>query len=178
MDLLSQLKELLKEAEVPNTTVELKRNEFLKVKGSVDTHIYHINEGTLRVFIEDEFEEHTIRLGYAGNFIAALDSFISDQPSELYIQALKKCSVSAYKKSDYKAFLNSSAEATALWQSMNEWLIYQQLEREKDILTQSPKTRYERVLQRSPRLFQEIPMKYIASYLRMSPETLSRLRNS
>ena len=178
MDLLDQLKTLLREAEVPFRKIELKRNEFLKVKGSVDTNLYHINEGTLRIFMEDEFEEHTIRLGYAGNFIAALDSFISDEPSDLYIQALKKCSVTVYKKSDYKAFLNGSAEATALWQTMNEWLIYQQLEWEKDILTQSPKTRYERVLRRSPQLFQEIPLKYIASYLRMSPETLSRLRNS
>lgn len=59
MDLIYQLKTLLKEAEVPCLTIELKRNEFLKVKGSVDTNLYHINEGTLRVFMEDEFEEHT-----------------------------------------------------------------------------------------------------------------------
>lgn len=178
MDLLSQLKTLLQNAGIPTKVADLKRNEFLKVKGSIDTNLYHINEGTLRIFMEDEFEEHTIRLGYEGNFIAALDSFISERPSELYIQALKKCTITVYKKSDYKAFLKNSSEAMELWQQMNEWLIYQQLEREKDILIQSPKTRYERVLHRSPQLFQEIPLKYIASYLRMSPETLSRLRNS
>ncbi len=57
-------------------------------------------------------------------------------------------------------------------------LIYEQLEREKDILIHSPRKRYERVLKRSPQLFQEIPHKYIASYLRMSPETLSRIKKS
>ena len=41
-----------------------------------------------------------------------------------------------------------------------------------------PRQRLQRVLGRSPRLFQEVPHKYIASYLRMSPETLSRLLNS
>ena len=45
-------------------------------------------------------------------------------------------------------------------------------------LISSPKERYERVLKRSPQLFQEIPNKHIANYLRMSAETLSRLKNS
>ena len=65
-----------------------------------------------------------------------------------------------------------------LWQTVTELLIYEQIEREKDILTQSPLARYQRVLKRSPQLFQEIPNKYIASYLRMTPETLSRIKSS
>jgi hypothetical protein len=44
-------------------------------------------------------------------------------------------------------------------------------------LINAPAERYERVLKRSPKLFQEVPNKYIANYLRMSPETLSRLKN-
>jgi hypothetical protein len=58
-----------------------------------------------------------------------------------------------------------------------EDLVLQQLEREKDLLINAPAERYERVLKRSPKLFQEVPNKYIANYLRMSPETLSRLKN-
>ena len=49
---------------------------------------------------------------------------------------------------------------------------------EIDILTNSPKERYKRVLKRSPQLFQEIPNRHIANYLRMSAETLSRLKKS
>jgi len=59
-----------------------------------------------------------------------------------------------------------------------ETLVVQQMERELDLLTPSPLGRLARVQQRSPHLFQEIPLKYIASYLRMTPETLSRIRNS
>ena len=51
-------------------------------------------------------------------------------------------------------------------------------EREVDLLTSSPAERLERVRKRSPQLFQEVPHKYIASYLRMSPETLSRMLKS
>jgi len=57
-----------------------------------------------------------------------------------------------------------------------ENLVIQHLEREIDILTSSPIERYNRVLSRSPQLFQQIPLKHIANYLRMSAETLSRLK--
>ncbi len=57
--------------------LQLERNEYLKVQGSTDTRLYYVTEGCLRIFVVDEFEEHTIRFAYSGNFIAALDSFIT-----------------------------------------------------------------------------------------------------
>lgn len=75
-------------------------------------------------------------------------------------------------------WIRSNSNHQRLWDSLLQNLILQQLEREKDLLIKSPKERYVRVLQRSPRLFQEIPNKYIATYLGMSPETLSRLKKS
>jgi CRP/FNR family transcriptional regulator, anaerobic regulatory protein len=65
-----------------------------------------------------------------------------------------------------------------LWIKILEDLVIQQIEREKDLLTASPKERFERVLKRSPILFQEISNRHIANYLRMTPETLSRLKKS
>ena len=70
--------------------IQLERNEYLKVKGSVDTNIYLVINGSLRIFVIDEYEEHTIRFGYKDNLIASLDSFLNEQQSDFYIQALKK----------------------------------------------------------------------------------------
>lgn len=81
------------------------------------------------------------------------------------------------RKKQWDTFLEA-ADNRSVWSRMLENLVVQQLEREVDILTASPKERYERVLARSPRLFQEIPGRNIANYLRMSPETLSRLKKS
>ena len=159
-------------------TIVLKRNEFLKVKGSTDTNLYFVLEGSLRIFIEDEFEEHTIRFGYQNSFIAALDSFIKETPSDLYIQALKKTRLHVMSKPAYLRFIEEDPDHKELWWQIIESLICQQMEREVDILISSPLERYKRVLERSPQLFQEIPNKYIASYLRMSPETLSRIQKS
>ena len=176
MDLVRTLKEKLDQADIWEKDLVIIRNGYLKVKGSRDTNLYYVESGSLRIFFEDDYEEQVIRLGYPGNFIVALDSFISEEPSNLYIQAIKKSKIKLIKKATYLSFINSSPENLALWNKMLEALIYQQLEREKDILTYSPQKRYERVLARSPQLFQEIPSKHIASYLRMSPETLSRLK--
>lgn len=158
--------------------IELSRNEYLKVKGSIDTNIYLVIDGSLRIFVIDEFEEHTIRFGYQNNLIAALDSFLNEKPSEFYIQAIKKTKVKVISKTNYMTFIESTDENKKIWFTILENFVLQQMERERDILTTSPIERYKRVLARSPQLFQEIPNKYIASYLRMTPETLSRIKKS
>lgn len=178
MDLITQLKEKIDAADLWQDVLTLSRNEHLKVKGSTDTKLYFVVSGSLRVYITDELEEHTIRFGYKDSFIAALDSFITGQPSDFYIKAIKKAELKVISKQVYMNFIKSSIENLELWQKLLELLVYQQMEREKDLLTSSPLQRYKRVLKRSPQLFQEIPHKYIASYLRMTPETLSRIKKS
>ncbi|AOM78376.1 Crp/Fnr family transcriptional regulator [Pedobacter steynii] len=163
--------------ELSERTITIDRNEFLKVKGSIDTNIYYVESGSLRIFVLDEFEEQIIRFGYKNNLILSLDSFLTGKPSGLYIQAIKKTVVKIITKHQIDHFLKTETNRN-FWTTILEKLVIQQMEREIDILTNSPKVRYERVLKRSPQLFQEIPNKYIANYLRMSAETLSRLKKS
>lgn len=157
---------------------EFRRNEFLKISGSTDTRIYFIEKGSVRIFMTDDNEERIIRFGYTGNIIVSLDSFLSGKPSDLYIQAIKKTTVKVASKQDFYDFIQSDRAHMEFWMTVLEGLVLQQLEREKDLLIHAPGERFERVLKRSPKLFQEVPNKYIANYLRMSPETLSRLKKS
>ena len=53
-------------------TITLERNQYLKVKGSIDTNIYYIESGSLKAFVMDNFEEQIIRFGYQENIIASL----------------------------------------------------------------------------------------------------------
>ena len=154
------------------------REEYLKVKGTCDTNLYFVVSGSLKIYVLEEFEENIIRFGYTNNLIASLDSFITEKPSDLYIQALKKTELKVIKKNTFMKLIESSEENTKTWLQLLGALIVQQMERERDILTSSPLERYKRVLARSPQLFQEIPNKHIASYLRMTPETLSRIKKS
>ncbi len=156
----------------------ISRHCFLTREGDTDRNIYYIEKGSLRLFIRDEDQERIIRFGYKENIIVCLDSFLSGKPTGFYIQAIKRTEIRTASKKDFYEYIKSSDENLALWSVILEDLVLQQMEREKDLLTHSPKERYERVLKRSPQLFQEIPDKHIANYLRMSPETLSRLKKS
>ena len=107
-----------------------------------------------------------------------LDSFIQHTPSAFHIQALRKTEVLVLSKRKFEEIIHAHPNLKEEWIVMLQALIIQQLDREKDLLISSPLDRYERVLKRSPQLFQEVPNKYIADYLRMTPETLSRIMNS
>lgn len=163
--------------QLPGQTRTIERNEFLKTKGSVDTNLYYIISGSVRVFIFDGDEEQVIRFGYKENMIVALDSFLTGQPSNFIIQAIKKTVLKVIPKIEIDKLLKIESNQI-LWSSILEKLVLDQMDREIDILTNSPKERLQRVLKRSPQLFQEIPKRYIANYLRMTPETLSRLKKS
>jgi CRP-like cAMP-binding protein len=161
-----------------NRTITVERNGFLKTEGAVDTNIYFIEDGSLRVFVYDGDEERTIRFGYKNNILVSLDSFLTEKPSEFVIQAIKKTTVYVIPKTGFMQFIQQDENHLRLWIGILEDLVIQQIEREKDLLTSSPKERFERVMKRSPQLFQEIPNRHIANYLRMTPETLSRLKKS
>lgn len=166
------MKELI---ELSDQTITIDRNKFLKVKGSIDSNLYYVESGSLRIFVLDNDEEQTIRFGYKDNLIVSLDSFLTEKPSDLSIQAIKKTVLKVITKPQIEKFLETETNRN-LWVKILENLVLQQMEREIDILTSSAKERYERVLKRSPQLFQQIPNRHIANYLRMTPETLSRLK--
>ncbi|MEL7163063.1 MAG: Crp/Fnr family transcriptional regulator [Bacteroidota bacterium] len=156
----------------------LKRGEHLHLEGDVDPDIYYVKEGTLRSYVlpEGTNGEHIIRFGYGGDFVTAMDCFLGGRPTMLYTQTLRKTVLRRVRRGVYLKQMETDPALNALWQRTISWMFIGQMEREVDLLTSSPEARYRRVLARSPRLFQEIPAKYIANYLRMTPETLSRIR--
>lgn len=156
----------------------ISRGDFLIQPGQPAQDMYLVESGAVRVMYVTEADEQTIRFGYAGSIIAALPSLFDGSSSLFYIEALRKTTVQCLSKSLFDSILDSHAELRTGYTKLLEELIGSMIEREIDLMTPSPVERYKRLLKRSPQVFQEIPGKYIAAYLRMTPETLSRLRNS
>jgi CRP/FNR family transcriptional regulator, anaerobic regulatory protein len=153
------------------------KGEMLLREGEVEKHLYYVQDGAVRIFLLTALEEQTIRFGYQGSFINSLSSFISGNPSEFYIETLRKTTVWVLPKTAVVALVQSNPQYQQQYSQFLELLITKLVEREIDLLTASPAERLQRVLQRSPNLFQQVPLRYIANYLRMTPETLSRVRN-
>ncbi len=161
---------------IPATEV-FKKGEYLIREGEIEKSLYYIDKGAVKVSYLTELDEHIIRLGYDGSFLNSLSSFIKEEPSELYIEALKETTVKRISKEAFLEIVLRDGHSLSQYSVFLETLLMQQLDREIDLLLTSPVERLNRVLKRSPHLFQHIPLKYIASYLRMKPETLSRIRN-
>jgi CRP-like cAMP-binding protein len=154
------------------------KGDYILKEGQIERNLYFVETGAIRVFYLSEFEEQTIRFGYQGSFINSLSSFIKEAPSEFYIEAIRKTTIKIISKENVLKLVYESNQSLQEYIKLLETLVTQQIDREIDLLITSPSERLKRVLDRSPSLFQEIPLKYIASYLRMKPETLSRIRNS
>jgi len=158
--------------------ITYKRGEWIEREGAVSTTIYFVKSGSLKIYLQNKEAEQIIRFGYQNDLVVSLDSFLTNDKSDFNIQAIKETKVRCILKSDFFEVIYSDAKYLKIWILTLENLVQQQIEREKDLLIDSPFERYNRVLKRSPKLFQEIPHKYIANYLRMTPETLSRLKKS
>ena len=172
---ITALHAYLEEHNLWHKRVELRRGDHLHLEGDADSNIYHVDSGLLRSYVVVNDDEQIIRFGYQGDFVVAMDSFFTGQPTILYCEALRKTTVRVIRKAKYEEAIAKDPELNRIWQKILSWMVVGQLEREIDLLTNNPTERYRRVLERSPQLFQEVPAKYIANYLRMTPETLSRI---
>jgi CRP/FNR family transcriptional regulator, anaerobic regulatory protein len=159
-------------------TIEIKKGDLLLKEGATDKHLYYVQSGLLRVVYLYDGVEQIIRFGYKDSIINSLASFLNNTPSDFFIDAIRKTTLLAISKQDLLNLVQENQENQNQYITLLENLVTQQMEREIDLLTTSPADRLHRVLLRSPNLFQEVPLKYIASYLRMKPETLSRIRKS
>jgi CRP-like cAMP-binding protein len=170
------IQKLLRSIETGSEAKTVNKGEFLLKEGETEKHLYWVESGALRVFYLSDMEELTIRLGYTGSFINSLASFLTGNPSEFYVEAIRKTKIRFISKTALQQLAHQDMETLSQYTSLIELLVTQQIEREIDLLISSPSERLQRVLKRSPNVFQEVPLKYIASYLRMTPETLSRIR--
>ncbi len=157
-------------------SVQLKRNDFLVSKGQIETNLYYVMSGSMRIFYPVKDEEICAGFAYDHNLICSYPSFIRQQPSDYAIQALTSTALKFIRRSDFYALFGDHHDVETAWRMLEEEALVGKIEREVEMLTFTPEERYKRLMDRSPHIFQIIPRKYIASYLRMSPETLSRIK--
>ncbi len=171
------LQKLIASLNTISTEKIFSKGAIILKENEIEQNVYFVKTGALRLFYNADGEEQTIRLGYKDSLITSLASFFNNEPSKFCIDAIRKTTVYIVPKKAILQLANENVESLQSYIKLLETLLTQQNEREIDLLTTSPSERLNRVLKRSPNLFQEIPLKYIASYLRMTPETLSRIRN-
>ncbi len=187
MDIYQSLKNQLNRIE-PHTEEEwqgflalmepysVSKNDYLLREGQTEKYIHFVNEGLVRVFLRDEAKEISLDFIFASQFVSSYSSFLQQTPSKVNIQALADTQTFRLSHEKLYAFYNVSHKAERVGRIIAEQAYIRKTNREIAFLKLTAKERYEQLLEQNPGLVQHIPVKYLASYLGIEPESLSRIR--
>ncbi|MCE3279701.1 MAG: putative transcriptional regulator, Crp/Fnr family [Bacteroidetes bacterium] len=181
------LEELRKRVTVPEGEFEkflelwefkkYKRNEFILKAGEVPEFSIFVLEGCLRQYIVNEAgEESIVYFAEERHWIGDLPAMRSKSPSAFNFQAIEECKLLVISAENWeKAFIDFPWWAQAHLTGYQKWTSMLQ-QKMAEMQTHTGETRYLNLLKEKPKLFQRVPQHYIASYLGISAETLSRIR--
>ncbi|MEO8934202.1 MAG: Crp/Fnr family transcriptional regulator [Xanthomarina sp.] len=154
-----------------------KKGVFLK-QNEIEDYISFIKSGVVRVFIpkEDPDKEITFGFSFKDEFISAYDSFLTRKPSAYQLQALTNTSLLSISYSDLQAIYNTTQIGNLIGRLTAERLFLIKSKREQQLLNLTAEERYLKLFKERPELLKEIPLKYISSYIGVTPQALSRIR--
>jgi CRP/FNR family transcriptional regulator, anaerobic regulatory protein len=152
------------------------KGDHISRAGIVETHAYIVEKGVQRMYYEHDGNEYCLGFAYGHSWSGDYDSFLSQRPGRFQVQAVTDSLLLGIGRSDLLRLYDRIPSMDRWGRLIVEELVQGRATREIEQLTLSAEERYRRLLQRSPHLLQLVAQKDIASYLRMTPETFSRLR--
>jgi CRP/FNR family transcriptional regulator, anaerobic regulatory protein len=155
---------------------KLKKKEIYFREGEISRQVAFINKGCLRYYYLVNGEEHTGQFFFENSFYTDYESFLSGQPSRQNIDALEKTELLLMSKIDLYQFYETNPKFERFGRLMAENAYLGLRKRNNELLNLTPEERYQMLLKERPKVMERIPQHYIASYLGIKPESLSRIR--
>jgi CRP/FNR family transcriptional regulator, anaerobic regulatory protein len=154
----------------------LGKKEYLLKQGEICNKITFINNGCLRAFYNVDGIENTVQFFFGDSWYTDYASFLTGNPAVENMQALEPTEVVQFKKADlYKYYeLYPVFERVGRVMAENAFLSISKLN--QMLTNEEPEERYLNLLKQRPEVVERIPQHYIASYLGIQPESLSRIR--
>jgi CRP-like cAMP-binding protein len=149
---------------------------MLLQKGQTDNYLSFLKSGLIRFFVLKDAKESTFDFIFPNSFYCHYDSFYNRKQTHFSSETLTDCEIFRIHFDDLTSLFKTCEYAKDLSRIAVEKLLEKKVKRELSLLTDSPKERYLKLLQEQPKLLQNIPQKYLATYLGIVPETLSRIR--
>lgn len=157
--------------------IVLSKNEYLVTEGKTCRHLYFLDTGALRGFYNLEGKEITYWFAFEGDFVTSFHSFITRQPAIENIQLLEGSILWSISREKLDRLMNAYHEIERIVRIAYENYYIRLEERFVNSQFKTAAERYEQLLQINPHWMERVSLGYIASYLGISQETLSRIRS-
>ncbi|GAO44706.1 Crp/Fnr family transcriptional regulator [Flavihumibacter petaseus] len=157
--------------------VKFKKNTVILEEGKVAHEVFFVEKGALRQFFFNESGvEKTCNFVFEREFLTDLESFSRQTKATTNIITLEpaECLVTTCK--EVVACMKASPAVAAFFNVIVENVATANIRRIQSLLSQSPEQQFEALLQHQPEILQRVPQRYIAQYLGIAPESLSRIR--
>jgi CRP-like cAMP-binding protein len=155
----------------------LRKKDYYLKEGCVTNAKAYVKKGCSRSFVIDENgKEHILFFAFEDWWLGDFESYHSGNPGKQYVQALEDMELLVISKSDFTKMEIKIPKFRAWYEIKQRRMNVAMINRLSEVKSGTCEERYFRLLDKHPEIFQRVPLQYIASYLDIEPQSLSRLR--
>lgn len=153
----------------------VKKNDYLLRQGEVNKDFFFVQKGCLRLYYMKDGIEVSVWFAFPASSAIEVYSFVSEKPSEYFLQAIEESEVLYLPRAELKSLYQSQPKMHEMMRNFWEAVLLDLIDRFTALQRDSAEKRYLDLLNK-PDYLETIPQKYLASFLGVTPTSLSRIR--
>lgn len=158
-------------------TVEVPAKTVVLQEGKVSKTMFFVEKGCLRTWVNNDGKEITTQFFFEGESVSSIESFINNQPSLYAIETIEPSVLQTISQDDLQKIIASSPKLKSQMEAHLFNRLFQTQQLFYSYLKNNPQRRYQELMEMHPEILKRVPQHYIASYLGITPVSLSRIRN-
>ena len=155
---------------------EFPKKSIILKAGQQENYLSFIEKGIVRFYVPGEFNDMTFAFAFMNNFVSGYDSFLTRDTSTYQIECITDTILWSLTYEDLQQIYANTDTGNKIGRLAGEELFLKKSKRELSLLTETAEERYLNLFTERPHLLQLIPLKFIASYIGITPQALSRIR--
>src|SRR5690606_26244960 len=161
------------------TELVLKKDDYFSEAGKTPKHIGIVLEGVFRFcYYNNKAEEITYYFINENSFVSDQQKFDTQTAATDYVQAVTACKMLVFSKKDWDELLNTIIDWDKISAKITQKCLMDAMDRRSPLVSEDATTRYLSFLEKYPMLINRVPLSYVASYLGVTQQSLSRIRKN
>lgn len=158
------------------TRQEFSKGSLILKEGQKENYLSFIDRGMIRFYVPGIDNDLTFGFSFEGEFTSGYDSFLTRTDSHYSIEALTDTTLWRLTYDDLQIIYKTTSMGNVIGRVFSERLFLLKSKRELSLLSDTAEQRYLKLFEERPNLIRYIPLKYICSYIGITPQALSRIR--